>query len=318
VISGPYISLIQTFLNGVKASGVLPDAISYHDYPCYASPDYTIAQASTCDSQINPSYTNFILQVKAAVRNTLGRDLPVGITEWNVSPNFVNCVNGQPPLTVDPNYQPHYIHEMFAAMKAGGLDFATEFDAMSGAGAGTCGYLDLLKSDGSGQPWTSTYTTEISAARAGAPAPTPTPTPAPTPTPMPTPTPTPMATPTATPHPTATPWPTATATPRPSMSSTPHPSSTPMSTATAYPQGSSTPSSSPSQHPSDGSHPTPKATDKGPDNNGPTALRPSDTAVPDSIATTTAQPDSSRVPLATILELLTAAGVVLFVLRRFA
>jgi hypothetical protein len=173
VIMAPFLSQMQAFLTGVKASGVLPDAISYHDYPCYSGTDYTLAQAASCDSRIQSGYTANILRIKGMVQATLGVNLPVGITEWNVSPNFVKLVNGQLPLTVDPNYQPHFIQEIYAAMKAGGLDFASEFDAMSGAGGGSAGSLDLITSNGTSRPWISTYTAEISAARAGAPLPGP-------------------------------------------------------------------------------------------------------------------------------------------------
>ncbi len=112
------------------------------------------------------------------IRQTLGLDLPLGITEWNVSPNFVNLVNGKLPLTVSPTYQPRFIQEIYAAMVAAGLDFATEFDAMSGAGGGGTATtpsgkidlsLDLIQYNGVPRPWISAYQTTIAAYRGGHP-----------------------------------------------------------------------------------------------------------------------------------------------------
>jgi hypothetical protein len=175
VDSGPYFDQIQAFLNGVKQSGVLPDAISYHDYPCYNSPDYidTPADAQACDALITqggsylPSYSDRIRKVKQMIRATLGKDIPLGITEWNVSPNNVDMVNGHLPLTMSPTYQPHFIQEMYAAMAAAGLDFATEFDGMSGAGEGTAGSLDLIDGNNTPRPWIGTYQSTIASYRQG-------------------------------------------------------------------------------------------------------------------------------------------------------
>lgn len=167
VLANPYIDQMQAFLDGVRLSGVLPEAISYHDYPCYKSPDYVddAADAAACDALISPRYAASIRQVKRMIRATLGRDLPLGITEWNVSPNFVNLVDGRLPLTVSPTYQPHFVREMYAAMRSAGLDFAAEEDAMCGGGVGTAGSLDLITPDGTARPWISAYQAEIVSTR---------------------------------------------------------------------------------------------------------------------------------------------------------
>lgn len=167
VLANPYLDQMQTFLDGVKASGVLPDAISYHDYPCYKSPDYidTVLDAAACDTRIAANYGSAITKVKGMIHATLGTDLPLGITEWNVSPNFVNLVDGKRPLTVSPSYQPHFIQEIYAIMASTGLAFAAQEDAMCGGGFGTAGSLDLIDQGGVPQPWISTYRSMIAAAR---------------------------------------------------------------------------------------------------------------------------------------------------------
>ena len=170
VLANPYPDQMQAFLDGVKASRVLPDAISYHDYPCYKAPDYTdtAENAAACDARIKANYGASIVKVKAMIRATLGTDLPLGITEWNVSPNFVNLVNGQKPLTVSPSYQPHFVQEMYAIMTANGLAFAAQYDAMCGGGVGTAGSLDLIDQGGVPQPWISAYRSVIGTARGAA------------------------------------------------------------------------------------------------------------------------------------------------------
>jgi len=167
VIAGPYVDQMQKFLDGVKASGVLPDAVSYHDYPCYKSPDYldTAADAAACDAMINPQYASTIAEFRGMISTTLGKDVPLGITEWNVSPNFVNLVDGIRPLTVSPSYLPHFVREIYAAMSSGGLRFAAEYSAMCGCGVGSAGSLDLIDANGMPQPWAVDYRSVITAAR---------------------------------------------------------------------------------------------------------------------------------------------------------
>ena len=86
--------------------------------------------------------------------------------EWrNVSPNFVNLVNGKLPLTMSPTYQPHFVREIFAAMRSGGLAFAAQYSAMCGCGVGTAGALDLFDAKGVARPWISAYRSAIAAAQ---------------------------------------------------------------------------------------------------------------------------------------------------------
>jgi hypothetical protein len=184
VDENPYPDRLQRVLDGMKSAGVLPDAISYHDYPCYNYPDYqdTASGAKACDAMIQqggggiPGFAERIAEVKQVVHDTLGRDLPVGVTEWNVSPNFVNLVDGKLPLSMSPTFQPHFIEEMYAAMVAAKLDFAAQFDAMSGACVGGTAEIagskvelscDLIASDGTPRPWLGAYQSAISGYRQG-------------------------------------------------------------------------------------------------------------------------------------------------------
>lgn len=116
---------IPDFLNGVKASGVLPDAISFHEY------------------STNPSlFGAEVTQTKQIIKNILGKDLPVGITEWNE-----HCCN-ESNWTSDPGFS-QYVTDSLNSMIAARTDFANEFTLYNSGGL-TDENLDMF--DASGQP----------------------------------------------------------------------------------------------------------------------------------------------------------------------
>ncbi|HEU5383503.1 MAG TPA: hypothetical protein VFV38_49505 [Ktedonobacteraceae bacterium] len=126
---------MQDFLTGVKASHVLPDAISFHWYPCYNDSEAScLARAST--------YAEVTAEVKWWVKSILGKDLPVGITEWNYDPSV-------PP----PKYSSTFIQQFsitaLRSMIQAKLDFANQFDALSYSGYGAQDMFDLEQQ---GQP----------------------------------------------------------------------------------------------------------------------------------------------------------------------
>ncbi len=66
------------FLKSVNAAGNLPDAVSFHDYPCGSQP--TAAVCSTKAQNIGNDAKSIQAQIVAAI----GKPLPLAITEWNV------------------------------------------------------------------------------------------------------------------------------------------------------------------------------------------------------------------------------------------
>jgi lysophospholipase L1-like esterase len=122
---------LQGYLEGVKSSGILPDAISFHYYPCYNESESSCLDKAT-------SYKDAALGVRRLVKSILGRELPVGITEWNYDP-------GNPP----PAYgdKSSFIHqfstEAIKSMIAGGVAFACQFDAASYGGYGRLDMFDV-------------------------------------------------------------------------------------------------------------------------------------------------------------------------------
>jgi Glycosyl hydrolases family 39 len=122
-------SFIQDFLTGVKSSGVLPDAISFHWYPCYHdSEEDCLNKADTAGQEA--------LRIRSVVKNILGKDLPIGITEWNFDP-------GNPPQSYGDKstFITSFSNAALQSMIQAGVAFACQFDAASFAGYG---HLDMF------------------------------------------------------------------------------------------------------------------------------------------------------------------------------
>ena len=117
-------NFLQHYLEGVKASGVLPDAVSFHFYPCYNdSESDCLAEAGT--------YQEAALGVRKLVKEILGKELPVGISEWNYDP-------GNPPPAYGDNasFITQFTTSAIKSMIAAGVAFACQFDAASYGGYG--------------------------------------------------------------------------------------------------------------------------------------------------------------------------------------
>ena len=81
--------------------------------------------------------------MKGWVSEILGKNLPVGITEWNM-----NSGNTQ-TLADDCNFMMQFSTRALEAMISAHLDFANQFDAQSYAGYGA---LDMFDRDNNDQP----------------------------------------------------------------------------------------------------------------------------------------------------------------------
>jgi len=123
---------MRAFLKGVKKSGVLPDAVSFHWYPCSYDPEKKcLAKAS--------SYAKVARGVYAMVQSILGRALPVGISEWNFDGN-----NPPPPYGDNAAFITKFTIEALRSMVQAGVAFACQFDAASYSG---WGHLDMFQVD---------------------------------------------------------------------------------------------------------------------------------------------------------------------------
>jgi hypothetical protein len=129
VLSTANLDYLHDYLTGVKASQVLPDAISFHWYPCYYNSEMDcLNMANTAGQEAT--------DVRSMVKNILKQDLPVGITEWNFDP-------GNPPPTYgdDNTFITSFSNIAIQSMMQSGVAFACQFDAASFAGFG---HLDMF------------------------------------------------------------------------------------------------------------------------------------------------------------------------------
>src|SRR6266849_3120190 len=113
------------WLQGCKTSGVLPDAISYHIYPCTGTTNQT-----TCAAKA-PNIGNTVSQMNSVVSGVLGYTLPLCMTEWNIDGN-----NPVQPYCLDATFNATWTKTALDSMAAQGMAMACQFDAGSGAASG--------------------------------------------------------------------------------------------------------------------------------------------------------------------------------------
>jgi hypothetical protein len=120
---------MQLFLQGVKSSGVLPDAVSFHWYPCWEDTQAScLAKATT--------YATVAEGVEAEVQQILDKNIPVGISEWNYDPG-----NPPPAFGDDPAFITQFSIQALLSMMQAHVAFACQFDA---ADYGGYGRLDMF------------------------------------------------------------------------------------------------------------------------------------------------------------------------------
>lgn len=167
-------SYFVPWLQGCKTSGVLPDAVSYHIYPCTGS--YT---ATTCLPRAT-AFQSAAQKVDAAVVGVLGNTLPQCLTEWNLDA-------ANPPATFarDGSYVPGWTKTAIDSMVAAGLAMACQWDAAGNAGSGFDDLISTqtLQPNPNGQ--LQAIADRVQHYLSGTPTPVPTPVPTPTPTPTP-------------------------------------------------------------------------------------------------------------------------------------
>lgn len=119
----------------------VPDAISFHLYPCE---DVDASTESQCMNPSNPygaySYSDAVDQVRAWMQQILGHTLPLGITEWNADP-------GSNPYMNNASFMTQYTAAAMQSMVNSKIDFAAEFDAQSGSGYTYLDMFDLNNND---------------------------------------------------------------------------------------------------------------------------------------------------------------------------
>jgi hypothetical protein len=115
---------MRSFLEGTKSSKVLPDAISFHFYPCFEE------SRESCLGKTG-QYKQAVEGMRGLVKAVLGKELPVGVTEWNYDPG-----NPPPAYGDEKDFITKFSTEALTGLIQGGAAFACQFDAASYSGYG--------------------------------------------------------------------------------------------------------------------------------------------------------------------------------------
>lgn len=129
---------VQVFVNAVKTSGVSPDAVSFHRYPCSG-----MSSASTCLSKVPSDLTGVITLVRGWTTSALGANIPIGITEWNYDSANPAASWGQNAQFID-----QFTTLAINSMIQNHMDFSNQFDLANGAGGGTLDMFDVTRNNG--------------------------------------------------------------------------------------------------------------------------------------------------------------------------
>jgi hypothetical protein len=133
---------MRNFLKGAKAARVLPDAVSFHWYPCDNATDGFNGNGN-CGPAQAATYATVTKEVKGWIASDLGVNVPLLITEWNFDP-------GSNPLGENASFMSQFTSASLKSMISAGLDGAFQFDAQSYGGY--C-HLDMFDScTGTDQP----------------------------------------------------------------------------------------------------------------------------------------------------------------------
>lgn len=130
-ITGASECFMQKVMQGMAASGVLPDFITFHWYPCWQE------GAASCMGKAD-SFGNVTATVKGWTQQYFHKQLPVGITEWNPDPSAP-----MPNYTKDAAWMTQFTTTALRSMQAAGLSFANQFDLANAGGYLTDDMVDI-------------------------------------------------------------------------------------------------------------------------------------------------------------------------------
>jgi hypothetical protein len=125
-----YTTYLVPWLQGCASSGVVPDGVSFHIYPCTGQ-----SSSSTCSTK-SVNFSSAATKIDTAVTGVLGHTLPLCLTEWNIDAN-------SPPqsYTQDSTFANTWYQQAIDNMVTGGYDICTQFTFGSGS---AFGQLDLV------------------------------------------------------------------------------------------------------------------------------------------------------------------------------
>lgn len=128
---------MQQTLQGMAASGVWPDFVSYHWYTC------STETAAQCLSETEPWFAGQGKTLVSWVQQYFpGKSVPVGITEWNANPTGGGYMD-------DDAWMAQYMAAALTGLEANPyLSFATQYDLGSYACFGSCDLWNVFPASG--------------------------------------------------------------------------------------------------------------------------------------------------------------------------
>ena len=136
------VCFMQKALQGMAASKVLPDFVTFHWYPCWQD------TADACMKNAE-SYGEQVEMVRGWLTQYFGpagARIPIGVTEWNADPSAP-----MPDYTQDPCWIQQYTVTALKSMAHAGASFANQFDLANYGGYGTDDMVDVYK-NGAAKP----------------------------------------------------------------------------------------------------------------------------------------------------------------------
>jgi hypothetical protein len=135
-----------SFLKEIVANHYpIPDAISWHWYPCGSGWD-------SCPRSVVNEILSDAQTVRDDLQQTIGHQLPIGISEWSADPRDTNnMARTEPQMS-------NFVTACLDAMVQAKLDFAAEFDAQSDAAHGG---LDMFDGSNTPRPYFAAYAAAI-------------------------------------------------------------------------------------------------------------------------------------------------------------
>jgi len=124
---------LQSFIQGSASSGVTPDFISFHEYPCFGA-------TSKTDCLTNRTSGAFDYDQSVIVgweQQYLGHRVPTGITEYNFDPGGANLG----AWAGDASFMFQWTELAIQRFAADGYDFATQYTSLNYSGYGA---LDMF------------------------------------------------------------------------------------------------------------------------------------------------------------------------------
>lgn len=170
-VFGSFDGYVVPWLQACKTSGVLPDGVSFHIYPCTGSQ----WDAPTCSTRAT-SFSSAYAHANTAIINVLGHPLPICLTEWGIDADAKHAYANDPSFV--PSWTKTAIDDIAKV-----YDMACLWDAGGNAGGGVFDLVSTQNFQPNPNGQYGAMVERIQHYLSGTPTPVPTPTPTPTPVP---------------------------------------------------------------------------------------------------------------------------------------